>query len=292
MKYRFIEEHKHEFTIAVMCNVLAVAESGFYAWRKRPTCRRKQEDAHLTQEIRQVFEAHQKRYGSPRIHRDVYEEGIKCSRKRVARLMREEALSARSKRRRVITTKRDEKHPVAPNLLKRDFHAEEPDKKWASDITYIPTKQGWLYLAVILDLYSRMVVGWSMSGSCDEKLVERALEQALARRVPKAGLLHHSDRGSQYTSHAYQAHLQRYGIQPSMSRKGNCWDNAAVESFFGTLKDECVQETFYSSHGEARSSIFTYIEAYYNRIRRHSTLGYMSPLQYEKMGEIRTLSNV
>lgn len=197
MKYRFIEEHKHEFTIAVMCNVLAVSESGFSAWRKRPTCRRKQEDAHLTQEIRQVFEAHQKRYESPRIHRDLYEEGIKCSRKRVARLMREEALSARSKRRRVITTKRDEKHPVAPNLLKRDFHAEEPDKKWASDITYIPTKQGWLYLAVILDLYSRMVVGWSMSGSCDEKLVERALEQALARRVPKAGLLHHSDRGSQ-----------------------------------------------------------------------------------------------
>lgn len=292
MKYQFIEGHKHEFAVAVMCGVLAVSESGFYAWRKRLTCRRKQEDAHLTQKIRQVFEEHHGRYGSPRIYRDVYEEGIKCSRKRVARLMREEALSARSKRRRVITTKRDEKHPVAPNLLNRDFHAEEPDKKWASDITYIPTKQGWLYVAVILDLYSRMVVGWSMSGNCDEKLVEHALEQALVRRHPKAGLLHHSDRGSQYTSQAYQAYLQRYGIQSSMSRKGNCWDNAAMESFFGTLKDECVQETFYSSHEEARSSIFTYIEAYYNRIRRHSTLGYMSPLQYEKMGEIRTLSTV
>ena len=181
---------------------------------------------------------------------------------------------------------------MAPNLLHRDFHAEEPDKKWVGDITYIPTKQGWLYVAVILDLYSRMVVGWSMSGSCDEKLVERALEQALVRRHPKAGLLHHSDRGSQYTSQAYQAYLQRYGIQASMSRKGNCSDNAAMDSFFGTLKDECVQETFYVSHEEARSAIFAYIETYYNRIRRHSTLGYMSPLQYERMGEIRTLSNV
>ncbi|GCF11691.1 hypothetical protein KDI_52550 [Dictyobacter arantiisoli] len=192
----------------------------------------------------------------------------------------------------MITTKRDEKHPVAPNLLNRDFHAEEPDKKWAGDITYIPTKQGWLYVAVILDLYSRMVVGWSMSGSCDEKLVERALEQALVRRHPKAGLLHHSDRGSQYTSQAYQAYLQRYGIQSSMSRKGNCWDNAAMESFFGTLNDECIQEIFYVLHEEARSAIFTYTETYYNRIHRHSTLGYMSPFQYERMGEIRTLLNV
>jgi putative transposase len=292
MKYQFIEEHKHEFPIVVMCGVLAVSESGFYAWRKRPTCRRKQEDAHLTQEIRQVFEVHQMRYGAPRIHRDLHDEGISCSRKRVARLMRAEELSARSKRRRVVTTKRDETHPVAPNLLNRDFHAEEPDKKWVTDITYIPTKQGWLYLAVILDLYSRMVVGWSMSGSCDERLVEHALEQALARRRPKAGLLHHSDRGSQYTSQAYQAYLRRYGIQPSMSRKGNCWDNAAMESFFGTLKDECVRETFYSSHDEARSALFIYIEAYYNRIRRHSTLGYMSPLQYEKAGDQRTLQNV
>src|SRR2546423_4195714 len=203
MKYKFIEEHKQKFPIVVMCGVLAVSESGFYAWRKRPSCRRTQEDAHLTQEIRQAFEEHQGRYGSPRLYRDLRDEGITCSRKRVARLMRAEELSARSKRRRVITTKRDETHPVALNLLNRDFHAEEPNKKWVTDITYIPTKQGWLYLAVILDLYSRMVVGWSTSGNCDEKLVEHALEQALARRRPKVGLLHHSDRGSQYTSHAY-----------------------------------------------------------------------------------------
>jgi transposase InsO family protein len=180
-----------------MCGVLDVSGSGFYAWRKRPTCRRKQEDAHLTQEIRQVFETHQGRYGSPRLCRDLHEEGIKCSRKRVARLMREEELSARRKRRRVITTKSDQTHPVAPNLLNREFDAESPNKQWVTDITYIPTTQGWLYLAVILDLYSRMVVGWSMSGNCDEKLVEHALEQALARRRPKVGLLHHSDRGSQ-----------------------------------------------------------------------------------------------
>ena len=163
MKYQCIEEHKHEFPIVVMCGVLAISENGFYAWRKRPTCRRTQEDAHLIQEIRQVFEMHQGRYGSPRIHRDWYAEGIKCSRKRVARLMRAEELSACHKRRRVITTKRDETHPVASNLLNRDFNAEEPNKKWVTDITYIPTKQGWLYLAVSLDLYSRMVVGWSMS---------------------------------------------------------------------------------------------------------------------------------
>jgi putative transposase len=289
MKYEFIEKHKHEFSVVVMCGVLEVSESGFYAWRKRSICQRRREDAHLAQEIRQKFEEHQGRYGSPRIHRDLHDGGIKCSRKRVARLMREEKLSARSKRRRAITTKRDEAHPVTENLLNRDFRAEEPNKKWVTDITYIPTKQGWLYLAVILDLYSRMVVGWSMSGNCDGKLVERALEQALARRRPGAGLLHHSDRGSQYTAHAYQAYLQRYGIQSSMSRKGNCWDNAAMESFFGTVKDECVREAVYSSHDEARSALFIYIEAYYNRVRRHSTLGYMSPLQYEKMGVVPTL---
>lgn len=282
MKYRFIEEHRHEFTIVVMCHVLSVSESGFYAWRKRPTCRRKREDAHLTQEIQQVFETHHGRYGSPRIYRDLRDEGIRCSRKRVARLMRAKELSARSKRRKVITTKRDKMHPVAPNILNRDFHAEESDKKWVTDITYIPTKQGWLYLAVILDLYSRMVVGWSMSGSCDEKLVEHALEQALARRRPKAGLLHHSDRGSQYTSQAYRTCLEQAGINVSMSRKGNCWDNAAMESFFGTVKDECVGSTVYSSHDEARLELFTYMEVYYNRVRRHSTLGYVSPLNYEQ----------
>ena len=275
-----------------MCHVLSVSESGFYAWRKRPACRRKREDAHLTQEIRQAFKGHQGRYGAPRIYRDVHDEGISCSRKRVARLMREEELSASPKRRRVRTTKRDETHPVAPNLLHRNCTAEAPNKKWVTDITSIPTVQGWLYVAVILDLYSRMVVGWSMSSNCDRKLAEQALEQALARRRPQLGLLHHSERGCQYTALTYQAYLQRYGIQSSMSRKGNCWDNAAMESFFGTLKEECVGETVYASRDEARLALFTYMEVYYNRIRRHSTLGYVSPLQYEKMGEYHMLQNV
>ncbi len=284
MKYQFIEQHKQEFPVVVICRVLEVSESGYYAWRKRSTCRRKQEDAHLTQEIRQVFETHQGRYGSPRILRELRDEGVTCSRKRIARLMRQEDLSARRKRRRVLTTKRDRTHPVAPNILNREFTASAPNKKWVTDITYIPTRQGWLYLAVILDLYSRMVVGWSMSGNCDEKLVENALNQALTRRRPPAGLLHHSDRGSQYTSHAYQANLEESGIQSSMSRKGNCWDNATIESFFGTLKDECVGERIYASHDEARLALFTYMEVYYNRVRRHSTLGYVSPFNYEQMG--------
>src|SRR5215471_2872210 len=292
MNYQFIEEHKHEFSIVVMCGVLAVSESGFYAWRKRPTCQRKREDAHLKQEIRQVFEEHLGRYGAPRIYRELSDEGVSCSRKRVARLMQEEEIAAKRKPRRVSTTKRDDTHTVAPHLLHREFTALAPNKKWVTDITYIPTKQGWLYLAVMLDLYSRMVVGWSMSGNCDEQLVERALEQALARRRPAAGLLHHSDRGSQYTSCAYQAYLQQYGLQSSMSRKGNCWDNSVMESFFGTLKDECIGETLYTSHDEARLSLFTYIEVYYNRVRRHSTLGYLSPLQYEKRENYHILQNV
>src|SRR5579872_5608828 len=173
------------------------------------------------------------------------------------------------------------------NLLQR-----APNEKWVTAITYIPTMQGWLYLAVILDLYSRMVVGWSMSGNCDEKLIERALDQALARRRPKAGLLHHSDRGSQYTSQVYQACLERSGIQSSMSRKGNCWDNAAMESFFGTLKDECVGSTIYASHDEARLELFTSIEGYYNRVRRHSTLGYVSPFVYEQRALEQATKNV
>jgi putative transposase len=292
MKYQFIEQHKQEFPIVVMCKVLGISESGFYAWRKRPTCQRKREDAQLTEEIGQVFRFHRERYGSPRIHTELKDQGRTCSRKRVARLMREAGISAKGPRRRVLTTKRDVSHPVAPNLLNRDFTATEPNKKWTTDITYIPTAQGWLYLAVILDLSSRIVVGWSMSGHCDEELGANALKMALARRRPKAGFLHHSDRGSQYTSQAYQQLLEQSGIAVSMSRKGNCWDNAVSESFFGSLKEECVGSTIYSSHEEARLALFTYLEIYYNRIRRHSTLGYVSPLIYEQRGEQHSEANV
>lgn len=292
MKYQFIEQQKQEFPVVVMCQVLGVSESGFYAWRKRPTCRRQREDAHLRTQIRQVFTAHHGRYGSPRLHAELHDQGQRISRKRVARLMREAELRAKGKRRYVVTTRRDTSHPVAPPLLQRDFTATEPNKKWVTDITYIPTMQGWLYLAVILDVYSRAVVGWSMSAHCDEELVAKALFLALARRRPKAGLLHHSDRGCQYTSHAYRQRLEQAGMTMSMSRKGNCWDNAVMESFFGSLKVECVGRTIYSSHEQARLSLFTYLEVYYNRQRRHSTLGYVSPLIYEQRGVQRAKHNV
>lgn len=292
MKYQFIEQHKQEFPIVVMCHVLGVSESGLYAWRKRPASQRKREDAQLSQEIQQVFVTHQGRYGSPRIHRDLKDQGKSISRKRVARLMREAELYAKRKRQRALTTKRDTTHEVTPNILNREFMAREPNKKWVSDITYIPTTAGWLYLAVILDLYSRTVVGWSMSTSCDETLAENALKMAVARRRPRAGFLHHSDRGCQYTSRAYRHQLEQLGAVVSMSRKGNCWDNAAMELFFGSLKEECVGNQVYSSQEQAKQALFEYLEMYYNRQRRHSTLGYVSPLVYEQMGKQYVENNV
>ena len=292
MKYQFIEQYKQEFAVVVMCRVLEVSESGFYAWRKRPACQRQREDAQLTQEIHQVFDRHQGRYGSPRIYRELKDQGRKLSRKRVARLMREAELRVQRKRRRVRTTQRDATHPVAPNLLNREFTATEPNTKWVTDITYIPTMQGWLYLAVILDLYSRAVVGWSMSPTCDETLAENALRMAVARRCPKPGFLHHSDRGCQYTSRAYQSQLEQIGAVVSMSRKGNCWDNAAMESFFGSLKEECVGETIYPSQEQARRELFEYLEIYYNRVRRHSTLEYVSPLIYEQIEHQQICENI
>jgi transposase InsO family protein len=197
--------------------------------------------------------------------------------------MREAELRAGRKRRRVQTTRRDATHPVAPNIFNREFTAEEPNTKWVTDITSIPTTQGWLYLAVMLDLYSRAVVGWSMSDSCDETLADNALNMAVSRRRPKAGILHQSDRGCQYTSQAYQTRLEQVGAVVSMSCKGNCWDNAAMESFFGSLKEECVGNQVYTSHEQARQALFEYLEIYYNRQRRHSTLGYVSPLVYEQI---------
>jgi putative transposase len=283
MKYQFIEHHKREFPIVLMCNVLGVWESGFYAWRKRPTCQRQREEARRTFEIRQVFAGHQGRYGSPRIHRELQDQGRSTSRKRVARLMREADMSARRKQRRGSTSRRDLSHAVAPNVLNREFTANEPNQKWVTDITYIPTAQNWLYLAVLLDVYSRAVVGWSMSACCDEALVESALKMAVARRRPQAGLLQHSDRGCQYTSHAYRRQLEVLGIVVSMSRKGNCWDTALMESFFGSLKEEWVASTVYLTHEQARRSLFEYLEVYYNRQRRHSSLGYVSPFTSEQI---------
>ena len=219
-----------------------------------------------------MFASHQGWYGSPRVSIELRDQGLSCSRKRVARLMHEAELWAKCKQRRAVTTKRNASHPVAPHLLARDFTATEPNTNWVKDITYVPKAQGWLYFAVILDVYIRTVVGWSMSAACGEEVVENALRMALARRCPKAGQLHHSDRGCHYTSRAYRLLLEYSGMIVSMSRKGNCWDNAVMESFFGTLKEECVYRTIYPSYEQAKQSIFDYLEVYYNWKRRHTVL--------------------
>ena len=236
MRYQFIEQYKDEFPVVVMCQVLEVSESGYYAWLKRPTCQHQREDAHIKQEIQEIFALNKGRYGSPRIHRDLRDQGRCISRKRVARLMQEEELSARPKRRRVLTTKRDLTHPVAPNLLHREFNASDPNTKWVTDIPYIPTAQGWLYVAVILDLYSRMVVGWSMSSNCDENLVERALNKTVARRRPAPGLLHHSDRGSQYTARSYQVQKDAMRDEYQYVAQGELLGQCCDGKFFWNLE--------------------------------------------------------
>ncbi len=264
-----------------MCRVLSVSLGGFYAWMKRPPSAREREDGESIQHISAIYQQHQGRYGSPRIHAQLCDEGVHIGRKRVVRLMKQAELVARHRTHRVVTTRADPEATPAENVLDRDFEAEEPNQKWVCDVTYIGTAGGWLYLAAVLDLYSRRVVGWAMAARQDEALVQQALAMAVAHRKPEAGLLHHSDRGCQYTSRAYQAFLKEHAICVSMSRKGNCWDNAVMERFFGTLKRECTAPMHFATHQEARTALFEYIEAYYNRVRKHSTLGYLSPVQFE-----------
>ncbi len=264
--------------------------SGCYAWRKRQPSRRQQEDERLSKLIQCVHAESRQRYGSPRIHAELQAQGIRCGRKRVARLMRQAGLRGKCKgRRRICTTESKHKLPVAENVLQQDFTAEQPNTKWVADITYIPTDEGWLYLAVVMDVFSRKVVGWAMDASMTTQLVERALDAALITRQPPPGLLHHSDRGSQYASHDYQARLQAVQAQVSMSRSGNCYDNALMESFWATLKTELVEEQPFASHAAARCDILLYIEGFYNLRRRHSALGYLSPVEFERR-HLRTLS--
>jgi transposase InsO family protein len=244
-------------------------------------CTRKREDGTLTEQIVAIFEGHRGVYGSPRIHAALKDQGVHCGRKRVVRLMRQKGLMAHHRIHRVVTTRANPQVHAVENVLNRQFEADQPNKKWVADVTYIATAQGWMYLAIVLDLYSRRVVGWAMADTFDENLVEQAMCMALTQRKPEAGLLHHSDRGSQYTSEAYQAFLKAHGIDISMSRKGNCWDNAVMERFFGTLKRECTSRLRYENHAQAHSSIFEYIVTFYNRVRKHSTLGYLSPVQFE-----------
>ncbi len=282
MKYEFIAAHRRDYRLERLCHVLGVSRSGYYAWRGRGESARAQANHALLEHIRQVHAASRQTYGAPRIHKALHQQGLPCTRKRVAHLMRREGLAGRvPSRRRVHTTQRDPAAVPAPNRLNREFSAPTPNRKWAGDVTYIPTAEGWLYLAVVLDLYSRLVVGWAMGEQNDRTLIRSALHMALARRQPTAGLLHHSDQGRPYTSAEYRSLLADHHLEESMSRVGNCYDNAVVESFFATLKAECATQPF-ATRAEARSAIFEYIEGWYNRVRLHSTLGYLSPLEFER----------
>lgn len=283
MTYQFIDEHQGMTPVKWMCHALGVSESGYYAWKRRPPSQRSRDDQLLADQIEQIYQASRSTYGSPRIQAELRAQGRGCGRKRIARLMRQCGISARRKRHRTSTTDSQHTLPVAPNRLNRVFAAERPNEKWVADITGVWTSQGWLYLAAVLDLFSRQVIGWAMAPRREDDLVLAALRMALAQRRPQAGLLHHSDRGSQYTSRDYQALLSAWGIEVSMSRKGDCYDNALMESFFATLKGECVDRQRWQSYAQARQAIFEYLEVFYNRQRRHSALGFLSPVTYEQL---------
>jgi putative transposase len=281
MRYRVIQEHDRRYPIRLMCRALAVSAAGSYAWRSRPESPRSIYTRTLLSAIRVIHQESRETYGSPRIWDALVKQGHRIGEHRVARLMRQAGIRAKTVKQWRATTQSQHRFPVAANTLDRTFTVAAPNRVWAGDLTYVWTTEGWLYLAVLLDLYSRRVVGWAMGPRLTVDLAERALTMALAIRVPTAGLLHHSDRGSQYAATSYQRLLDESGLIPSMSRKGNCWDNACVESFFGTLKRELVYHRHYATREEATRDIFEYIEVFYNRQRRHSTLGYDSPAEYE-----------
>jgi transposase InsO family protein len=284
VKFRFIKEHlAGDYPLEACCEVLGVSRSGYYAWRGRPAGARAGRRAELAEKVKAVHEANRRVYGSPRVCAALRASGEVVCENTVAKVMREQGIRAKSKRKYVPrTTDGAHAHPVAPNTLNRDFAADLPDRKWAADITYVPTAEGWLYLAAVVDLCSRKVVGWSMADRMRTDLVADALRMAVARRRPGEGLLHHSDRGVQYASEDYQRLLQSHGIECSMSGRGDCWDNAAMESFWGTLKTELVHHERYETREQARASVFEYVEVFYNRQRLHSSLGYQSPEQFER----------
>jgi putative transposase len=278
-------EHCHDYPITVLCQTLEVSQSGYYAWKSREPSQHCREDARLSADIQQLFLEHRQVYGSPRLHALLKARGVHCSRKRIVRLMQQLGLSAQVKKRRKPTTTSRPAARFAPNRLGREFTASFPNQKWVTDTKAVETAEGWLYLAVILDLFSRLVVGWAMAATEDEHLVELALRMALATRRPPAGLLHHSDRGSEFTSERYQAVLHEAGIEVSMSRTGDCYDNAAMEAFFATLTKECTDRVRFQTRQEARSAIFEYLECFYNPVRLHSTLQYVSPVAFEQAAQ-------
>ena len=285
MRFQFIAAEKATFPVRLLCRTLQVSRAGFYAWQGRAPSARAQADEQLGGEIAAIHATTRQRYGSPRIHAELVERGCRTGRKRVARLMRVHGLAARCRRRFRVTTQSRHPFPIAPNVLARQFERPGPDQAWVTDITYIPTGEGWLYLAVILDLYSRFAVGWAMHDRITDDLTLDALGMALARRRPSSGLLHHSDRGSQYASGDYQRVLAQHEMVCSMSRRGNCWDNAVAESFFASLKVELVHDAKWATRTAARIELFEYLEIFYNGQRRHSALDYLSPRAFEQRRE-------
>lgn len=281
-----MQQQRQQYPLEMMCRVLEVTRGGYYAYRKRgesgpsPRLKRRQE---LAEKIREVHQASHQTYGSPRICQELKAQGEKVCENTVAKLMKAHGIwSVVRGKFRVKTTDSNHPHPIAPNLLERNFQQDQPDRAWAADITYIPTREGWLYLASVIDLCTRKIVGWAMADHLRAELPIEALEMAIRSRKPAEGLIHHSDRGSQYACHAYRAVLENYGIQCSMSGRGDCYDNAVIESFFKTLKTELVYQHDYATRPEAMASIFGYIEIFYNRQRRHSSLGYLSPEEFER----------
>jgi transposase InsO family protein len=287
VKFAVVEEKKAEYPIAALCRALGVSRTGFYAWKARPESKHAVDDRRLRVLVRESFRRNKRRYGSPRVHRELSNHGVRTSRKRIVRLMQQEQLVARPRRRFKCTTMSNHNHPIAANLLNRQFAADAPNQRWVGDTTelYIGQARTKYYLAAIIDLYSRFVVGWALSAVNDRFLCIKALDMALLRRCPDAGLLHHSDRGSTYASEDYRRELAKHGIVCSMSRKGNCYDNAAMESWFSTVKSE-LSETF-ASENIAGVELFEYIEIFYNQQRLHSSIGYLSPAEFERVARTR-----
>jgi putative transposase len=284
VRYRFVAAERVSYPVRMLCRIVGVAVSGFYAWLRRDPSRRQEDDRRVSKRIAAIFSGSRQTYGSPRVHAELREAGVQVSRKRVARLMREGGLTAAIRRRFPRTTNSRHDQPVAPNLLEQSFTADRPDAVWLADISYVATDEGWLYLAAVKDMATREIVGWSMADSLKAELACKALLMAIQRRRPPEGLIHHSDRGVQYACKDYRAILARHGFRGSMSRRGNCYDNAPMESFFGSLKNELVHRASFPSREAARQAIFDYVEVFYNRRRRHSGLGFLTPAQaYQQM---------
>jgi len=286
VKYVYIHRQRQVYSVCAMCRVLKVSRSGYYDWCGRPESMRQKEDRQLLHHLRHIHQQSRSNYGIVKAWRALKQVGIDCGRDRVARLRRAHGIYAKRRKRFVVTTRSKHRDWIAPNRLNRDFHASRPNQVWVGDVTFISTRTGWLYLSILLDLYSRKVVGWSMSNNNNGQLVKDSLEMAIEHRQPKPGLIHHTDRGSTYAMQSYRETLEKHDMKSSMSRKGDCWDNAVAESFFANLKNELIYWQNYKNQNEARCDIFDYIEIFYNRQRLHQTLNYQSPEQFERMKHV------